>query len=177
MVSRLARVSRSSLSHVAPPLGLLADPGPLARGGLRRALCSLPELTTTRTGLMYRDVHKPEHGARSAERGQTVAVHYTGRLDDGTVFDSSFDRGQPIEFELGAGRVIKGWDEGIAGMPVRGRRQLVIPAHLGYGARGAPPAIPPNALLHFDVELVSIQEPGSGLLGRFSGLLKALPFK
>ena len=105
-------------------------------------------------------------------------MHYTGRLDDGTVFDSSLERGQPIKFELGAGKVIKGWDQGVDGMAVRGKRQLVIPAALGYGARGAPPAIPPNALLHFDVELVAIEEPSSsGIFGKLTSLLKALPFK
>jgi FKBP-type peptidyl-prolyl cis-trans isomerase len=103
-------------------------------------------------------------------------VHYTGRLDDGTVFDSSYDRQEPIEFELGARAVIRGWDEGIAGMRVGGRRQLVIPAHLGYGAQGAPPTIPRNALLHFDVELVSIQS-GGGWFDRIVSLAKALPLK
>jgi len=116
-----------------------------------RSLCTLPELVTTRSGLRYRDVGTPNAEAPMPSAGDTVAVHYTGRLDDGTVFDSSHDRGAPIEFPLGEGRVIKGWDEGIASMRVRQKRQLVIEPHLGYGARGAPPLIPPNALLHFDV--------------------------
>ena len=79
----------------------------------------------------------------------------TGRLEDGTVFDSSLERG-PFEFTLGRREVIRAWDQGVAGMRVGAKRQLVVPPHLGYGASGAPPVIPPNALLHFDVELVSI---------------------
>ena len=125
---------------------------------------------------MYRDIHTPADDVPTAQRKQSVAVHYTGRLEDGTVFDSSHDRGSPIEFELGTGRVIKGWDQGIAGMRVGGRRQLVIPSHLGYGARGAPPVIPPNALLHFDVELMSVASP-DGWFGRLTTLMKSLPFK
>ena len=83
---------------------------------------------------MYRDISVPE-GGRGPNTGDTVRVHYTGRLEDGTVFDSSVERGEPISFELGAGRVIRGWDEGVAGMVVGAKRQLVIPSHLGYGAR------------------------------------------
>ena len=89
--------------------------------------------------------------------GKTVSVHYTGWLTDGTKFDSSKDRGQPFSFPLGAGRVIKGWDEGVAGMKVGGKRTLVIPPELGYGARGAPGAIPPNATLKFEVELLDVK--------------------
>jgi len=89
--------------------------------------------------------------------GQTVRVHYTGKLTNGKVFDSSYTRGEPIEFKLGAGRVIKGWDEGIALMKVGGKATLTIPPELGYGARGAGGVIPPNATLVFDVELVSVK--------------------
>jgi FKBP-type peptidyl-prolyl cis-trans isomerase FkpA len=89
--------------------------------------------------------------------GKTVSVHYTGWLTDGTKFDSSKDRGQPFSFPLGAGRVIKGWDEGVAGMKVGGKRTLTIPPELGYGARGAPGAIPPNATLKFEVELLDVK--------------------
>ena len=125
-------------------------------GALRRLCTATRPLITTESGLRYREVHVPDDGVIPA-RGDNIRVHYTGRLDDGTVFDSSVDRGTPLEFRLGRGDVIRGWDEGLShGMRVGGRRQLVIPPELGYGARGAPPAIPPNALLHFDVELVSI---------------------
>ncbi len=92
-----------------------------------------------------------------AEAGKTVSVHYTGKLTNGQVFDSSYTRGEPITFVLGAGRVIKGWDEGIALMKVGGKAALTIPPHLGYGERGAGGVIPPNATLVFDVELVSMK--------------------
>ncbi|HEX4406192.1 MAG TPA: FKBP-type peptidyl-prolyl cis-trans isomerase [Polyangia bacterium] len=93
-----------------------------------------------------------------ATKGKTVSVHYTGVLTNGTKFDSSLDRGQPIVFALGTGRVIKGWDQGIEGMKVGGKRKLTIPPDLAYGARGTPGGpIPPNATLVFDVELVAVQ--------------------
>jgi FKBP-type peptidyl-prolyl cis-trans isomerase len=90
-----------------------------------------------------------------AVRGKTVEVHYTGWLTDGTQFDSSVG-GAPFSFRLGAGEVIEGWDRGVAGMKVGGKRKLTLPPELGYGARGAPPAIPPNATLVFEVELLAV---------------------
>ncbi len=109
---------------------------------------------TTPSGLKYDDL-KAGTGAE-AKAGQTVSVHYTGWLTDGKKFDSSVDRGQPFEFPLGMGRVIKGWDEGVQGMKVGGKRKLTIPPGLGYGTRGAGGVIPPNATLVFDVELLGV---------------------
>lgn len=92
----------------------------------------------------------------TAVSGKTVTVNYTGTLQDGTVFDSSYSRNQPFSFPLGSGQVIAGWEEGIQGMKVGGKRKLIIPSSLGYGAQGAGSAIPPNATLIFEVELVSV---------------------
>jgi FKBP-type peptidyl-prolyl cis-trans isomerase FkpA len=94
---------------------------------------------------------------KTAEAGKKVTVHYTGYLTDGKKFDSSVDRGQPFSFQLGAGQVIQGWDKGVAGMKVGGKRKLTIPASLGYGERGAGGVIPPNATLIFDVELLNVE--------------------
>jgi FKBP-type peptidyl-prolyl cis-trans isomerase len=112
--------------------------------------------TTTASGLQYWDIVVGS-GATAAPGGQ-VSVHYTGWLPTGEKFDSSVDRGQPFSFPLGAGQVIKGWDEGVAGMKVGGKRQLRIPPDLGYGARGAGGVIPPNATLIFDVELLDVSK-------------------
>ena len=111
--------------------------------------------TTTASGLIIEEL-KVGTGAEAAA-GQHVSVHYTGWLTDGTKFDSSKDRGDPFEFPLGAGHVIRGWDEGVQGMKVGGSRKLTIPADLGYGARGAGGVIPPNATLVFEVELLGIE--------------------
>ena len=115
--------------------------------------------TTTASGLQYEDI--VEGSGDQAKAGQNVTVHYTGwlRNDDGSQgskFDSSRDRNDPFQFKLGAGHVIRGWDEGVEGMKVGGQRRLTIPADLGYGARGAGGVIPPNATLIFDVELLGV---------------------
>jgi peptidylprolyl isomerase len=110
---------------------------------------------TTPSGLQYEDI-KVGDGAQP-QAGQTVIVHYTGTLTDGTKFDSSRDRGQPFSFRLGTGEVIKGWDEGLSTMKVGGQRKLTIPPDLGYGSRGAGGVIPPNATLVFDVELLDVK--------------------
>lgn len=110
---------------------------------------------TTESGLRYIDMAEGDGSA--AASGQTVTVHYTGYLLNGKKFDSSRDRDEPFEFQLGVGQVIKGWDEGVAGMKPGGKRKLIIPAALGYGARGAGGVIPPNAELVFDVELLKAE--------------------
>jgi peptidylprolyl isomerase len=112
------------------------------------------DVVTTPSGLKYVDLQ--EGDGATPNTGQTVVVHYTGTLEDGTKFDSSRDRNRPFSFKLGVGQVIKGWDEGVGSMKVGGRRQLIIPPDLGYGARGAGGVIPPNATLIFDVELLRI---------------------
>ncbi len=112
-------------------------------------------MTTTASGLKFEDTTLGE--GTEAKAGDTVSVHYTGWLDNGTKFDSSKDRNQAFEFNLGAGMVIKGWDEGVAGMKVGGTRKLTIPHELGYGERGAGGVIPPYATLIFEVELLGIK--------------------
>jgi FKBP-type peptidyl-prolyl cis-trans isomerase FkpA len=112
-------------------------------------------LVRTASGLRFVDVAKGQ--GEEASAGRVATVHYTGWLTDGKKFDSSRDRGEPFSFAIGAQQVIAGWDEGVAGMRVGGRRKLVIPPDLGYGAAGAPPDIPPNAVLVFDVELMDVK--------------------
>jgi peptidylprolyl isomerase len=111
-------------------------------------------IVTTDSGLKY--VELTEGDGASPTKGQTVTVHYTGTLENGTKFDSSRDRNSPFKFKIGVGQVIQGWDEGVGTMKVGGRRKLIIPPELGYGSRGAGGVIPPNATLIFDVELLSV---------------------
>ena len=111
-------------------------------------------MVKTASGLQYADLVVGQ--GREAHAGETATVHYTGTLVEGTKFDSSKDRNKPFSFQLGAGHVIKGWDEGIEGMKIGGTRKLVIPPQLGYGARGAGGVIPPNATLIFIVELLDL---------------------
>ena len=111
-------------------------------------------MTTTANGLVIEEMIVGS--GDEAQAGQSVSVHYTGWLMDGTKFDSSKDRGDPFGFPLGKGHVIAGWDEGVQGMRVGGKRKLTIPSELGYGARGAGGVIPPNATLVFEVELLAI---------------------
>ena len=109
---------------------------------------------TTPSGLKYEDTVVGKGAVATA--GQNVSVHYRGKLTNGTIFDESYKRGKPFSFNLGAGEVIKGWDEGVAGMRVGGKRKLTIPSALAYGESGAGSVIPPNATLIFEVELLKI---------------------
>ncbi|MCS6783048.1 MAG: FKBP-type peptidyl-prolyl cis-trans isomerase [Gloeomargarita sp. SKYBB_i_bin120] len=120
-----------------------------------RPRTTLDDWIITPSGLRYQELRLGK-GA-SPKRGQTAVVHYVGKLADGQVFDSSYDRNQPFRFRVGVGQVIRGWDEGVATMRVGGQRRLEIPPELGYGAQGVGGVIPPNATLYFDVELLAIQ--------------------
>lgn len=122
----------------------------------KQAEATEAKVVTTPSGLKY--VDESVGTGVEAKAGKVVSVHYTGTLENGTKFDSSRDRGQPFTFNLGAGQVIKGWDEGVAGMKTKGgKRKLTIPANLGYGDRGVPGVIPPGATLLFDVELLEVK--------------------
>ena len=150
-----------SLAVAAAVAGLVAA-APLSTPALAQAAAPAqgqPAMTTTASGLQFTD--STVGTGASPQTGQTCVMHYTGWLYTdgvkGKKFDSSLDRGQPFEFKIGAGQVIKGWDEGVASMKVGGKRTLIIPAALGYGARGAGGVIPPNATLMFDVELLGVK--------------------
>lgn len=136
------------------------EPAPIASEYAPELGVELGSMTETESGLRY--VILEEGSGEVAEAGDPVLVHYTGWLSSGEKFDSSRDRGEPFQFLLGAGRVIPGWDEGVAGMAVGERRKLVIPPELGYGAAGAGAVIPPNATLVFDVELIEVRNGTAG---------------
>jgi FKBP-type peptidyl-prolyl cis-trans isomerase FkpA len=138
----------------APPAEMQPDTGPSGTYAPDLEV-DLATFERTASGLHVKDLQVGS--GEEANPGESVVVHYTGWLPDGTKFDSSRDRNAPFEFALGAGAVIAGWDEGVAGMKVGGRRKLVIPPTLGYGAQGAGDVIPPNATLVFDVELLEVR--------------------
>jgi FKBP-type peptidyl-prolyl cis-trans isomerase len=139
--------SSTDAASTTPAAPSAADPAAEAAGGKVHKLAS---------GLQYTDL--VVGSGKMAEPGMNVSVHYTGWITDRNApFDSSVDRGQPFQFQLGAGQVIQGWDEGVKGMRIGGKRHLTIPPDLGYGARGAGGVIPPNATLQFEVELLDVK--------------------
>lgn len=123
----------------------------------KKAADNQPKQETSKSMGLEIKTTKEGTGERTVKNGDNIAVHYTGKLTDGTKFDSSLDRGTPFEFMIGQGMVIQGWEQGLLGMKVGEKRTLTIPSDLGYGSRGAAGVIPPNATLIFDVELISIK--------------------
>lgn len=156
----IKRISlRIALIFVATVLAAPAFADDTAAGNLPTAAPAKVERIKTKSGLQYEDTKIGDGDV--ARSGYLVTVHYTGWLKSrdgstGRKFDSSRDNEQPFTFRLGSGQVIQGWDEGVQGMRVGGTRKLIVPAHLGYGSRGAPPSIPPNATLIFDIELLGL---------------------
>ena len=120
-------------------------------------VCLSAEIIETESGLKIEVISRPEECERKVKKGDNLAMHYTGMLEDGDKFDSSRRLGKPLDFQIGIGKVIKGWDEGILGMCVGEKRKLVIPPELGYGKRGTQ-NIPPNSTLYFDIELMEVSD-------------------
>lgn len=141
-------VAETGTSSTPPPTSIATEYAPELN-------VNLDEMERTASGLYVRDLVEGE--GEAAVEGDVVVVHYTGWLPDGMKFDSSRDRGEPFSFVLGEGRVIRGWEEGVAGLRVGGRRRLVIPPDLGYGPIGAGDVIPPDATLVFEVELLEVR--------------------
>ena len=139
---------------LAVPVSLLSA-ADRKEGKMEKHELGAEKVEKTPSGLQYVDLLKGE--GLSPQKGRTVVVHYTGRLKDGKKFDSSVDRGEPFEFQIGVGQVIQGWDEGVMTMKVGGKRKLIIPPALGYGKSGAGNVIPPDATLIFEVELLKVK--------------------
>ncbi len=137
------------------PTAVISQPLSIPSNLIAMDLAKSENQITTDSGLKYVEI--ATGSGATPTKGQTISVHYTGTLENGEKFDSSRDRNQPFEFQVGTGQVIKGWDEGLMLMKVGDRRKLIIPAELGYGARGMGGAIPPNSTLVFDVELLKIK--------------------
>jgi len=155
--STVTTTGETAATTPAPTAGATTPGGAMSTADLTKADKSM-EVAIPGGGsarLQYTDLKVGDGSI--AEAGKVAMVHYTGWLTDGTKFDSSLDRGQPFQFKIGEGGVIQGWDKGVLGMRVGGKRKLVIPSELGYGARGAGGVIPPNATLVFEVELLGLQ--------------------
>lgn len=154
ITSAPSQVSASPITQTAATQAVVAATTVASEAAKLQPIASDDDYITTDSGLKYKDIEVGTGDMPTVR--QLVSVHYTGMLQNGKVFDSSLKRGEPFTFPIGAGRVIKGWDEGVATMKVGGKRQLVIPSALAYGDRGVPGVIPPNATLTFDVELLDI---------------------